>query len=145
MPSVGSHVPKAKDSGTWKSWSNFWAKHSGSWKKPLGVYVKSGGSWVKVWDERPTITLVERVYYTYPYAPGLYFSVFGLKFTVSANGFDTSLSSSVTEQPSPSSVSANTTSGTISVGVQYNGYYTDDPAKYPIITATNASGTSTLQ
>ena len=140
MPKVGSQNPQAKSGGTWKGWSNFWGRHSGIWKKPLSVHVRSGGSWVKVWDERPVITNVStflfdegELYYAYKYA------------TISANGFDTTVTGSYSGggggsfgEITPTSISAN---GTASV-TAFNNIAYGYPVVYPDIQATNASGSA---
>jgi hypothetical protein len=144
MPSVGSNSVSAKLSGIWKSWSNFWAKHNGVWKKPLGVYVKTGGSWVKVWDERPVFSNVTTSYYieTADIVPIVYYYK---NFTISANGFQTNLTSndptgygvSFSQTTVNADTSVYVTTTTSQIGGEYN------PANYPTITATNASGVST--
>ena len=140
MPAVGSHNTKAQNSGTWKSWSNFWGKHSGTWKKPLGVYVKSSGSWVKVWDERPSITNVATSYNTdtnaFPVVTYYY-----KNFTVASNGFQTTLTSNdptglgvtFSQTTVNADTTANVTTDTFAFG-------TFDAANYPTITASNSSG-----
>lgn len=140
MPSVGSHLTRAKHLSTWKAWSNFWARHNNTWKKPLSVFVKRNGSWVKVWDERPSITnLTTSAFYdegAFPPATTYY-----KNFTVNANGFQTTLSSNdptgfgVTI--SQTVVNANTS---VNVTTETYAFGPPNPSYYPTITATNTSG-----
>lgn len=145
MPKVGSNTTSAKLSSTWKVWSNFWAKHSGTWKKPLGVYVKRSGSWVKVWDERPSIT---NVVTSYSYDSGAFppSYTYYKNFTINANGFDATLTytgpGAFGTTFSQTTVSANNTANVTTETLQLGGSY--DPAQYPTITATNASGSETF-
>lgn len=145
MPAVGSHAVSAKLSSTWKSWSNFWARHSGTWKKPLGVYVKSGGSWVKIWDERPVIT---NVVTSYVYDPNTFppSYTYSKNFTINANGFTADLTytgpGAFGTSFSQTTVSADNTANVTTETFQLGGSY--DPAQYPTITATNASGSVTF-
>lgn len=128
MPAVGSHSPKAYQGGSWKNWSKFFARHSGSWKRPISVHVKSGGAWVKVYDERPFLSIQSRnsffdgdawVNQTY--------------FSVSANGFQTTISYSHTTETN--TVNVDETTGSILVQNR-----TSSPYQYVFITATNSSG-----
>jgi hypothetical protein len=139
MPSVGSHVPQAKDAGTWKNWSKFWAKDGGTWKRPVSVFVKSSGSWVEVWDEVPVITIVETSYFTDTSNPFVPVTTYYKNFTVAANGFQTTLTGSgVNFSQTTINVDATVTvtSNSTSIGVY-------DPANMHTVTATNSSGTAT--
>ena len=143
MPSVGSHVPQAKEAGSWKNWSKFWAKDGGTWKRPLAVHVKSGGSWVKVWDERPVITNVTTSYFTDTSDPFVPITTYYKNFTVAANGFETTLTgSSIGNNVSFSQTTVsidstvNITSSSAWVGVY-------DSANMHTVTATNSSGAAT--
>lgn len=141
MPSVGSHVPQAKDAGTWKNWSKFWAKDGGTWKRPISVFVKSGGSWVEVWDEVPVITNVTTSYSTDTSDPFVPVTTYNKNFTVAANGFETTLTSS----PSGATFSQSTISvdGTVAVTSSRAVVGDYDPANMHTVTATNSSGTAT--
>ena len=148
MPSVGSHLPKAKNGGTWKGWTNFWGKHNGTWKKPLSVHVKSAGSWVKVWDERPQLTITNNTYF-YAFDPDR--TLCTTFFTVYANGFNATITATantgyggeIASGPG-GPVSAD---GTLSsqVSAYYPYIYGDNSILYPTITVTNASGSVTKQ
>jgi len=143
MPTVGSHLTRAKQGGVWKAWSNFWAKHAGVWKKPLSVHVKSGGSWVKVWDERPSVTGVSTSWFT-DYSDFLPVTYYFKNFTISANGFDTTLtgtSPSGSVNFSQTSVTANNTVG-VSSSSAWIGEY--NPSNMHTVTATNVSGNITF-
>lgn len=144
MPSVASHLTRARNSGTWKSWSNFWARHAGVWKKPLSVFVRRNGVWVKVWDERPSITNVTTSYFydagAFPPATTYY-----KNFTIQANGFVATITSNdptgfgvtISQTTVNANTSANVTTETFAFG-SFN------PAYYPTITATNTSGSVTF-
>lgn len=154
MPKVGSQSPQAKLSGVWKAWTNCWAKHSGSWKKPLSVHVKSGGSWVKVWDERPVLTITNNTRVITGTLQDPY-TTFTTYFTVEANGFNTTITCLENPNGYPtgvltvSSVSANdTVTGSASVTV--NQYLSQDPISqydfiFAPIQASNSSGSVTKQ
>jgi hypothetical protein len=142
MPAVGSHSPQARSGGSWKGWSNFWGRHNGTWKKPLSVHVRSGGSWVKVWDERPTITNITTSYVTVPASPPEPETTSYYKnFTISANGFQTSITSNdptgfgvtISQTTINADNTVNVTTETYDIG----GY---NASKFPTITASNASG-----
>ena len=133
MPKVGFQNPQAKDGGTWKTWSKFWAKHSGSWKRPISVFVKSGGSWVEVYDETPVVTdIVTRVI---SYNPGTGEYVTQKNFTLYANGFQTSITVD-------GSFSRN--EAVDSVTSQSYAKLTYNPSDYPIIAIANSSGSFTF-
>lgn len=144
MPSVASHLTRARNSGVWKFWSNFWARHNGVWKKPLSVFVRRNGAWVKVWDERPELISTGTGYYTdenvipittYYYKSGT-FNANGFQSTVTATS--PSLFGATILSPNPTTVAANSTSVFVNVESSTFGYY--DPAYFPTVTITNASG-----
>lgn len=148
MPSVASHLTRARNSGTWKSWSNFWARHAGVWKKPLSVFVRRNGVWVKVWDERPVFVTTNTTYFedtnTIPVTTTYYKTG-----TFNANGFSTTLTASTTSQfgviinsPNPTTVAANSSNVNFSVETYEFGYY--NAAYFPTVTITNASGSATF-
>ena len=141
MPSVGSHVPQAREAGSWKNWSKFWAKDGGTWKRPLAVHVKSGGSWVKVWDERPVITSVTTSYVEDTSDPFVPVTTYNKNFTVAANGFETTLTSS----PSGATFSQSTISvdGVVAVTSSRSVVGLYDAGNMHGVTATNSSGTAT--
>lgn len=141
MPAVGSHVPQAKNAGSWKNWSKFWAKNGGTWKRPVSVHVKSGGTWVKVYDERPVITDVTTSYSVDTSNPSVPFTTYNKNFTVAANGFETTLTSS----PSGATFSQSTISvdGTVAITSSRIVVGDYDPANMHTVTATNSSGTAT--
>lgn len=142
MPKVGSHNPQAKDAGSWKNWSKFWAKHGGVWKRPLSVFVKSGGSWVEVWDETPVITNVSTYYTVDTSDPFIPVTFYYKNFTVSANGFETTLSSNFTGVNFSQSVVA--VDGTVFVTSSRGWIGEYNPANMHTVTATNASGSVTV-
>lgn len=134
MPSVGSHVPQAKDSGSWKNWSKFWGKDGGTWKRPVSVHVKSGGAWVKVWDERPVVTNVST--YTFDFGTGVYFN--NKDFTLATNGFVTTTSyydGDVNGGTSTASYSSDTINAVSTTRLDYS------PFTYPSVTVSNPSAT----
>ena len=134
MPAVGSHVPQAKEAGSWKNWSKFWAKDGGTWKRPVAVHVKSGGSWVKVWDERPVITNVSTSYVDNGQG-----GVQAYKFaTINANGFTTTVT---TNGSSVSPETINIDNSATVTAVTFYDVGTFGP--FPSITVTNSSGTAT--
>lgn len=142
MPAVGSHVPQARNGGTWKNWSKFFARDGGTWKRPLSVHVRSGGSWVKVYDERPVITNVTTSYFTDTSDPFVPVTTYYKNFTVAANGFQTTLTGTgLSLSFSQTTVNvdevANVTSQSVLIG-DYN------PANMHSVTATNASGSQTV-
>ena len=146
MPAVGSNNPQARQGGSWKGWSNFWAKHSGTWKKPLSVHVRSGGSWVKVWDERPAVTSGPTNTYfldNNAFPPIHYYTK---SFTIQSNGFQTTMSatspSGIVSFNQSTTVSANTSQFTEVVSEQIGGSY--DSSGWPTVTATNSSGSITF-
>ena len=145
MPSVGSHIVKAKGSSVWKSWTNFWAKHSDTWKKPLAVYTKNGGSWVKVWDERPEVTLVSRTK-TFKTENYVGYTEYTIVVSVKANGFNTTSGAYgptgavlYDYTASPETVTANATTN-----VTITGYALDWWGTYPTVVCSNASGATSL-
>ncbi len=140
MPSVGSHSPQARSGGSWKGWSNFWGRHNNTWKKPLSVFVRSGGTWVKVWDERPSITNISTSHFTD--TGSIPVTTFYYKnFTVNSNGFQTTLTSNdptgLGVDFSQTTVNADTTANVTTETSEFGTY---NPAKFPTITASNASG-----
>jgi hypothetical protein len=146
MPKVGSHNPQAKDAGSWKNWSKFWAKHGGVWKRPVSVFVKSGGSWVEVWDEAPVITNVTTSYVvdtSDPFAPN---TTYYKNFTVSANGFQTTLVGNGGNPFFGVTISQPTIAvdNTVNVTTYFAWFGTYDPAMMHTVTATNASGSVTV-
>jgi len=145
MPSVNSHLTKAKNSGTWKAWTNFWGKHNGTWKKPLSVHVKSGGAWVKVWDERPTLTITSNSRsFSNEVGPE---TIFTTNFTLVANGFNTTTSATsggVETVVNGGTVAAGSSS-TGSAYARYTSDLADNSSYYPTITTTNVSGTVVKQ
>lgn len=143
MPAVGSHVPQAKNGGTWKNWSKFFAKNGGIWKRPLSVHVKSGGSWVKVYDERPVITNVTTSYVEDTSDPFNPFTTYYKNFTVAANGFQTTLTGSGGLSEVTFSQTTINVDDTVSVTSSSGTYGDYDPANMHTVTATNSSGTAT--
>lgn len=142
MPAVGSNAPQARNGGTWKNWSKFFARHSNTWKRPVSVHVRSGGSWVKVYDERPVITNVTTSYFTDTSDPFAPVTTYYKNFTVAANGFQTTLTGTgLSLSFSQTTVNvdevANVTSQSVLIG-DYN------PANMHSVTATNASGSQTV-
>jgi len=135
MPKVGSQNPQARDAGSWKGWSKFWARHDGSWKRPLSVFVKSGGSWVEVWDETPTVSGVS----TYIVDTGELWLAYKTA-TVAANGFTTSVTSNANGGLTTSSISVD-----VSMTIQaFNYIQYFQQITYPSITVTNSSGSVTF-
>ena len=133
MPKVGFQNPQAKDGGTWKTWSKFWAKHSGSWKRPISVFVKSGGSWVEVYDETPVVTNVSRGVIGFNPSTNLYTTQ--TNFTLYANGFQTSITVD-------GSFSRN--EAVDSVTSQSYAKFTYNPSDFPFIAIANSSGSFTF-
>lgn len=143
MPAVGSHVPQAREAGSWKNWSKFWAKDGGTWKRPVAVHVKSGGSWVKVWDERPVITDVTTSYFEDTSDPFVPVTTYYKNFTVAANGFETTLTGSGGLSGVTFSQSTISVDGTVAVTSSSGTVGTYNPANMHTVTATNPSGTAT--
>lgn len=152
MPASGSHSVQSRLGSVWKAWSGFWAKHGGVWKKPLAVHVKSGGNWVKVWTERPLIGITGNTRTLYD--GGMYggqFTVYATTFSLISNGFNSSITCDF--NPNVYTVSQGVDISTVSAGQIVNitatltadGLLSDNPAHYPIIRATNASGYSLKQ
>lgn len=115
MPAVGSNAPKARLSGTWKSWSDVWGKHGGSWKKPIQVYAKSGGTWKEVWNARP---IVSGVTWSSGYNSNLGIWLTSFSASVNANGYSTTVTSTVSGGGSsgwvtPTTVSSSATAESI--------------------------------
>lgn len=143
MPAVGSNAPQARNGGTWKNWSKFFARHSNTWKRPVSVHVRSGGSWVKVYDERPVITNVTTSYFEDTSDPFVTVTTYYKNFTVAANGFQTTLTGSGVNPVTFSQTTVNiddvvaVTSEMVFIG-NYN------PANMHSVTATNASGSQTV-
>lgn len=131
MPAVGSHVPQARNAGSWKNWSKFWAKDGGIWKRPVAVHVKSGGSWVKVWDERPVATNISTE--IIDFGTGSYINT--KTYTIAANGFDTSVYEDGVLANTVSADTSQTLSSTKVSGTS---------GDYPVITATNSSASITF-
>lgn len=133
MPAVGSHVPQAKNGGSWKNWSKFWAKDGGTWKRPISVYVKSGGSWVEVYDETPNVVgSITRT--VTPSGSTKWANT--ITFTAAANGFNCTVTSLNTV--SPSTITADTQ---VTVTATKISNFTQD---YPIVTIANSSGSITV-
>ena len=141
MPSVGSHLTRAKHAGVWKAWSKFWARHAGVWKRPLSVHVKSGGAWVKVYDERPVITNVTTSYFTDSSDPYVPVTTYYKNFTVAANGFQTALTGSGNATFSQSTIAID---DTVAVTSQSAFVGVFNPALFHSVTATNSSGSVTV-
>lgn len=142
MPAVGSNVVQARNGGTWKNWSGFWAKHSGSWKKPLGVWVRRSGSWVKVWDQRPVATISYSAGWT-----GIFWQlqVYGTCLT---NGFTTSLSATRSYNggsPLPVNLTTNSLNDSASAQGWGSLNFPGSPGDtvVVVVTFTNASGVTT--
>ena len=142
MPVVGSEdgvTVNAKSGGTWKSWSAFWAKHSGTWKKPLGVYVKKSNNWVKVWDEKPVLTITSKNFSVSNNGDGTYTHYYNSYFTIDTVNFDTTVSASNGVTPSPTSVTAgNSASGSATRVIVVSSPF--NQGAYATITASNVSG-----
>lgn len=134
MPAFDSHVPQAKEAGSWKNWSKFWAKDGGTWKRPVAVHVKSGGSWVKVYDERPIINSASGFYVDTGSGGVLAYK----QASISANGFTTSVTTNG-DSVDVSSIAVDNTTTVTAVKVYDVGYF----GPYPTITATNSSGYAT--
>ncbi len=133
MPVVGSQSPQAKDGGTWKAWSRFWAKDGGTWKRPISVFVKSGGSWVEVWDEAPRVSNVSKQTIGYDGNLGLW--VTQTSFTLYANGFSTTVTVDGTLQATEAADSVTSQS------YQKYGIAAND---YPVAVVANSSGSLTV-
>ncbi len=133
MPAVGSQSPQAKNGGSWKTWSRFWARHDGSWKRPISVFVKSGGSWVEVWDEAPRVSNVYKQTIGYDANLGLYFTQ--TSFTLNANGFSTTVTVDGTLQATEAADSVTSQSY-----AKYTPYFND----FPVVVVANSSGSFTV-
>lgn len=131
MPKVGSQNPQARDGGSWKAWSRFWARHNGSWKRPVSVFVKSGGSWVEVWDEAPSVSNISTQ--VVDFGTGSYFNY--KYFTLTANGFATTVTVDGNLQSTEAADSV-----TSHTAVRFSDYYGD----YPSVTVANSSGSVTF-
>ncbi len=133
MPVVGSQSPQAKDGGSWKAWSRFWAKDGGTWKRPISVFVKSGGSWVEVWDEAPRVSNISKQTLSYDANLGLFITQ--TSFTLNANGFSTTVTVDGTLQA---------TEAADSVTSQSYSKYTPYNNDFPVVVVANSAGSLTV-
>lgn len=149
MPSVASHLTRARNSGVWKSWSKFWARHNGVWKKPFSVFVRRNGVWVKIWDERPELISTGTSYYTDEsiLPPTTFYYKTG---TFNSNGFSSTVTATAPgvlgatiSSPNPTTVAANSENVWIFVETSNFGYY--DPSYFATVTITNACGSVSFQ
>ena len=143
MPSLGRNYPYAKRTvngvSAFDFWRQFWVKKNNSWAKAIGVYTRSNGSWVQFWTEQPSMPINFISFGNDGASP----PTVTLQCTVTANGFDTSITGRYRVNSTSAWNSLTPTVATIPAGFVNNtgiSFYNPSAGYEFEIVATNSSG-----